>query len=46
MPVLTNNLLLESERQQIISSLKDFSGYSSRSSQCCDLDGTDSFSDF
>ena len=45
-PILANGLSLETERQQVFSSLQDFSHYSDRSKKCCSLDGLSSSSDF
>ena len=44
-PALVGGLSLESEWQQVSSSLQDFSRYSNRSKQCCGLDDLDSSSD-
>ena len=45
-PVLAGGFLLESEWQQVSSCLQDFSQYSSRSQQCCCLDGLNFSTDF
>ena len=45
-PVFAGRLSLKSEWQQFSSCLQDFSQYSSRSQQCCSLDGFDSLTDF
>ena len=44
--VLAHGFSLESEWQQVSSSLQDSSQYSDRSQQCCSLDGFHSFSYF
>ena len=46
LPALADGFSLKFERQQISSSLQDFSQYSSPSHQCCSLDGLHSFSYF
>ena len=45
-PALADGLSLESEEQQVSSSLQDSSWYSVRFKQRCNLDGLHSFSDF
>ena len=45
-PVLAGDLSLESEWQQVSSSVHDSSQYPGQSQQYCDLDGLDSSSDF
>ena len=42
---VADDLLLESEREQVFSDLQDSSQYSRRSQQCCSLDDLDSSSD-